>query len=618
MKPNRRQLIQSAALAPVLGVREAASGEVRQHLGKPTLFVRGQAQYPAFYALTDCPGGRWSFDEAPAQSIGAFVRAGFRLFQLDLFLEDCWTGENEFSIEPARRQIRGVTAHAGDASVVLRWHVNAPPWWLEAHQSERTGYSNGELETIARTQPKRILQDDLRRTPRASFASEAWMAAARAKTGELLQALAGTPEGDALIGVHLACGVYGEWHYWGFMRNEPDTSRPMQLRFDAWRQARLKPPTPVPSTAERAELDNGVLREAVSDYLRCQQELVAERILDLCRIVKWNWPRPILTGAFYGYFFSMFERQATGGHLELQRVLASPHIDYLSAPQAYGATFRDAGGSGLSRALVESVRAHGKLFLDEMDQTPSWRWRNDVDTAFELTDVAGDIAILRRNVVSSYTRGGGLWYYDFGPSNHSGWWLDTRLMAEIKRLRELLAAYHQRPYQAAADVLLVYSTDVYYRVRSHIVAGQSFGEDRSAREAWAAGASIETIHIDDLARIDLRRFRAAVFPNAFHLSEAQQGLIEAHVKPAGVKTLMVTDPAQSPGTVDYRRFFESAGAHLYTAAGDIVYAGGGIVLIHTKAGGARQIRLRSGRTLELTLAERSTVLVDAESGARLL
>ena len=67
------------------------------------------------------------------------------------------------------------------------------------------------------------------------------------------------------------------------------------------------------------------------------------------------------------------------------------------------------GGSEITRALIESIRLHGTLFLDDMDQTPSWKWPDSVDTAFSLTDVAADVAVIRRNVLESYTRGTGLW-----------------------------------------------------------------------------------------------------------------------------------------------------------------------------------------------------------------
>ena len=61
----------------------------------------------------------------------------------------------------------------------------------------------------------------------------------------------------------------------------------------------------------------------------------------------------------------------------------------------------------MTRALIKWIRRHGKLFLDEMDEPPSWKWINKVDSVFALTDVAADVAVIRRNVLESYTRGWG-------------------------------------------------------------------------------------------------------------------------------------------------------------------------------------------------------------------
>ena len=98
----------------------------------------------------------------------------------------------------------------------------------------------------------RYIQDDLRRLPRNSLASEVWMEAAREKTAALLRGLAALPEGRALAGLHVACGVYGEWHYWGFMRNEPlpsTWSRPFDRveSFPAWNKLWVSPTCTVPS-----------------------------------------------------------------------------------------------------------------------------------------------------------------------------------------------------------------------------------------------------------------------------------------------------------------------------------------------------------------------------------
>jgi len=647
---RRRAFLQTAAVAAVAApAAKPVNAAVRPWRGKPTLFIRDEPTYACFYALTDCLGGRFSFEEGPRQSIKQFVDAGFKLFQLDLFLADCWPKPGPLSADLARRQIRGILDVCPEGVVVLRWHLNVPEWWKKQFPDELTRYANGDLENPERTVPVRYIQDDLRRTPRASLASEKWMQMAREKTAELLKQLAKTPEAKALAGVHVACGVYGEWHYWGFMRNEPDVSRPMQDRFDEYREKLNKSLEKVPTTEQRKALDDGVFRdpvkrEGVIDYYRCQQELVANRIIDLCAVVKKNWPAPILTGTFYGYFFSMFDRQATGGHLELHKILQSPHVDYLSAPQAYGTLYRDLGGSGITRALIETIRHNGKLFFDEMDQTPSWKWLNNVDTAYQLTDLDADYALIRRNVLESFTRGAGLWYYDFGPGNQTGWWADTRLMADIKKLKEILERYHQRDYAPAGDVLFVFDTEVFYYTGS--IQGTDpitdpLAVNRTMGEAWRSGAAIETMHLKDLETLDLSRFKVVVFANTWLMTAAQRKFVREKVRGANRRIVFQGFPAYTDGKTlnaeftrevtggepvatppipmqEWRRIFQSAGAHLYLDEGEIIHAGGGLILIHTKDGGKRRLTLRSGKSIDLALPPKSSWLFDAITGERLL
>ena len=54
------------------------SGEVKPHHGRPTIFINGVPQAPAFYALTHAYGGRWSWEEVPARGGPQHRRSGLR------------------------------------------------------------------------------------------------------------------------------------------------------------------------------------------------------------------------------------------------------------------------------------------------------------------------------------------------------------------------------------------------------------------------------------------------------------------------------------------------------------------------------------------------------------
>jgi hypothetical protein len=279
-----------------------------------------------------------------------------------------------------------------------------------------------------------------------------------------------------------------------------------------------------------------------------------------------------------------------------------------------------------------------------MDETPSWKWLNNVDTAFQLTDVPADIALIRRNVLESFTRGAGLWYYDFGPGNQSGWWADTRLMSEIKRLKELLEKYHQRDYAPAGDVLFVFDTEVYYYTGSTEGADSitdPLAVNRTMGEAWRSGAAIETIHLKDLEKIDLTRFKVVVFANTWLMTAAQRKFVREKVHSPNRRVVLQGFPAYTDGqtlnaeftrevtagaivakppitTEEWRKIFAEAGAHLYLDHGEIIHAGGGLILIHTKAGGRRRLTFRTKKTIELDLPSKSSWLFDAATGERLL
>lgn len=566
--------------------------EVAPYNGRPTLLINGQPQYPMLYALTDCPGGRMSWEEVPSWNIANFTRSGVRLFQVSVWLEHLWKEDGSFSVGLAQRQIRGILDICPDAVVFFRLHINAPMWWNRLHPEECTQYANGPLAEEVLPGLRRLIDRDLEPVPRASMASGLWREQTAQIIGRFCRELSQTPEGDRLAGIQMACGVFHEWHYWGFIDNEPDVSAPMTEYFRAWLKAKYGTEESlreawgdatvsfanalVPGMEPRLHTGDGIFRNPqrerpVCDYFECQHQCVADDILFFCGLAKRCWPRPLVTGSFYGYFFTLFGRSITGGHLQIERVLRSPDIDYLCAPQSYNLNHRGMGGSGQSRGLLDSCRLNGKLWLDEMDTGTFLDALRKKELEGVNVTLEESIAIIQRNVAESFTKGMGLWFYDFGPTNISGWWDHTMLQREIARIKDLFEVYFRSEYRPQADVLLVYDTNVFYYLANNAERDpltDPVAVNITSADAYRSGAIIDMIYLCDIDRVDFAQYKVVLFANTFFLKREQIEFIRSNVAAGGRHLLWMCAPGYTDGNRNDAGFIESvAGIRVRHLAG---------------------------------------------------
>lgn len=561
------------------------SAQVKSYRGKPTIHLNGVPHPPIIYALPDVPGGRWSWEEIQQHNIRQFYKQGVKLFQLDIFLDHLWFEDGSFDLELAQKQIRGVLQVCPDAGIFFRFHVRPPSWWVAKHPEENVVYGNAEAEPDPEIGLTRILEADPRKPVRTSMASQLWKTQCGEKLAQFCKTFSQTPEGNALIGIQVANGVFGEWHQWGIMHYEADFSPPMEAHFIQWLKSKYQNDealqvawgnpeirfneVEVPTVEDRETLSEGIFRHGVQerqviDYYQCQHELIADNIIHFAKIVKDNWPREIITGTFYGYFFSVFGRQAAAGHLALHRLLASDDVDYLSGPQAYyPESGYNAGEPYRSRCLNHSILLNGKLWLDEYDQQPRRSWPylaiKDNRDVYQRT-VAENVALIKRNVLSPLLRGQGLWFYDFGPSamhihprnDHndqsgtSGYWDHPAYMKCIGEVIRLAEKLLHRPYQSHAEVLAVYDTQSIFYLPSTPdqpcpVTNQILNDSTVA--LYYAGAPFDTIHINDLDQVDLGRYKAVVFFNTFLMDEAQKDFVQNQVATKGRHLIWMYAPA---------------------------------------------------------------------------
>jgi len=695
---------------------------VKNFHGKPTIFVDGSPVNPDFYSLTHAYGARWSWEEVPQRNLKNFADAGFRLFQLDLYFEDIWyRGVKELDIAKAQHQVRGLLDICPDAAVVIRVHVNAPFWWNEVNPQECVNFANGEVDQRNYGAPFNNEDGDTDRPSRASLASMKWRQESGEKLIEFCKRMAETPEGKSVIGIHICGGVYGEWHNWGFINNDPDTGPAMTTYFRNWLKNKYKftkslqkawnskkfilENASVPDTTERNFTGDGIFRipqkeQRVIDYYTAQQEVVAEDIEYFSSIVKKSWPRPLIVGVFYGYLHMTFCRQAAGGHVFIERILNCPNIDYLAAPQSYWQDTQFAGGSGNSRGVIESAILHGKLWLDEMDNGHIQK-KTSIDPVRNSGKYDPNyLCVLQRSAIYPLMRGTGLWYYDFGPRESFGWWDNPVYMKSIQEEKKFFDKRINEDYKPTADVLYVWDQESFYYTKNNWTPICYNLIDQTFEEALRSGTSSDQIYLFDLDKVNLDRYKAILFMNVYKMDEKQRSFIHEKVakngrtiiwnylpgytdgyqnnfkfveeltgfkicpfisneKPEVIITnkqinysfeapvqpmvLIVDEDVEVLGklkdtehiiiarkklkdytsvfstlpfhdTCFFRDIFRKAGCHIYNESNDFTYSNSGLLMIHTKEGGTRNIMLESGKMVRVNIPPYSTWLLDGNNG----
>ena len=561
-------LAMSVAAIQAYGV-EIERSEVLPYNGKPAFYINGQAVLPMIYALTDRPSGKWSFESAPSHNIAQFAEAGVRLFQMDIWFEEMLDENDNMDITPARKQVAGVLAQCPDAAVMFRLHVNPPKSWLDRHPEEWARFADTEVIPDSYKPSHQVPEwEELKPIARCSFASKVWQNWAEGILKEFCEKMSASPEGRHLMGIQIVNGINGENHQWSFVRNDPDTSVPMrdfyraylrdkyktvkQLR-KAWGNPDITFETVDVPGMERHNTSEGIFRDpekemAVSDYYESLHKSVTQSVLSLAGVIKSNWPTPIAVGTFYGYYLSMFGRQAAGGHLWERDLLDSPCIDFLCAPQAYNKNSRIPGGPALSRGLIESVIRHGKVWLSEMDQPTHYGYV--ILGGLQKYPLEQSVQIMRKFVIEPMVRGAGMWFYDFGPVMSSGWWDHPAYMSEIGHIREIEERYFRRQQDSPADALLVFDTGVFYHTASR-ESDDPITDLASVNvvpiEAFKSGASVATCYLSDLELMPLDKFKAVVFVNCFVVSDKQRKWIRQNVARDGRTLIWLTAPGYNNG-----------------------------------------------------------------------
>jgi hypothetical protein len=521
---------------------------VESYRGAPTVHVAGRPVTGLKY-MTYRLDERYveQFATTGVQVVGFGCACGEHPYGL---AADTWLAPDRFDFsEVDARAVRVLSAHP-QAFLLPRIYVAAPRWWVERYPDEcvvalSSGGTRIDFEEPAGHRP-------------GSWASERWRTDMGRALHRFIQHLRTAPYADRVLGVMICAGTTEEWMLPGSNTAEwTDYSPPAiegfrqwlttrygsdeQLRA-AWHDSQVALDNAAPphiaeamaaGTGEFVDPDKG---QRLTDWWLYTSDLTADTIEHFAHVAKEASAGEWLCGTFYGYVVQFSEpRIVRCGHLAIDRLARSPHLDFFSSPTLYSHRSLAAGGYSTFMSLTDTFRLHGKLWWNE----------NDLRT-FRVLDVpVANVEQIDRRQTPRETRdllwrelgnvlahGCTQWYFDMG----GGWYDDPDLLATVRRQAEVaeLALHRERSsvseVAVVVDPLAFTQQTVFSRVNSWLVLGQ-------IAELGRMGTPFDLVSLADIEQLPPRKLW--VFLNLFGPDEQQVERIHARLKRDGAVGLFI-------------------------------------------------------------------------------
>jgi len=433
--------------------------------------------------------------------------------------------------------------------------------------------------------------------------------------------------GDKIDAYILSGGGTSEWY-------EYDRGRSSGVKNAAWRDWCKKnglsfgQDAPSESALKKAAHENVIYDPAQepekSQYWRFHNEVIADAILHFAQAARPKIAKGKELGVFFGYYLVSDNKLVSFGHLDYERVFASPDLDFFISPGTYDDRMIG-GGSGPQLVHGTLVR-YGKRYLHEIDHRTHCvptspgsdnKWKTQAE------DNAGN----KREAAFALINHASLWWFDMW----GGWYQkeETRqLLGQLKKVSD--TTVDDRSPSVAETLLIADPQSAYYvnEKMPHASAMARQFRDKLNR----AGAPFDVYSFNDIPVIDLSRYKAVFFPATLLITPERAEILKKYilnnnrtvvwVYAPGICDGKTLDPARvkrwtgseyrtaGPATVamegwtsvysfEYktmtaaamREIMRRAGVHLYTDGENPVYANRRFLAIHFKEGGKRTIRL---------------------------
>jgi hypothetical protein len=277
------------------------------------------------------------------------------------------------------------------------------------------------------------------------------------------------------------------------------------------------------------------------DYSDYYNNLVADRIIDWAELIKRETGGKKLNVFCYGYLFELMS--SFHGHYALHRVLENPAVDIIMSPISY--LDRLPGGCGGFMSPVDTVTAHGKLWLNEDDTRTSLidtkylpSWLPPSEFGYQSKDLHESINILERNLAKLLCHRAATWWCDLvgvGAFNSPALW---DMLKERKPLYEDVYR-HPKPYRPDVAVIVDERSEMF--IKSDIDARNWIKNDLR-NQCERSGASIGYYLLEDFIDSKVPRCKLYLFADTFYLTDEQIPAINARLDKEKATAIWVYAP----------------------------------------------------------------------------
>ena len=362
--------------------------------------------------------------------------------------------------------------------------------------------------------------------------------------------------GDRIGCYILSGGGTSEWYEYDRGR----TSRNKDRAWAAWCKQRgldFGESVPAQPSLAKAAFENLVYDPAAEAakiaYWQFHNSLPADALLEFAAAARKAVPKTKEIGAFFGYYLVSDSKHTSFGHLDYERVYASPDIDFFIAPGNY--SDRPIGGGSGSQLVHGTALRHGKRFLHEIDFGPhdQKRWGKG-----QWKTLGDDLAGNTREAAFAMANNANYWWFDMWGGFYRNPEVRERIAA-LKKVQDRLA-----PAPSVAEILLVCDPQSMYYVNEKCPLERAFGQ-HLRNQLSKIGAPHDVYSFNDLPFLDLNRYKLVCLNSTLLITPERAKFLREKLCAGGRTVLWCYAPGVTDGqTLDVARVKAWAGVAFKT------------------------------------------------------